>query len=169
MPLEQLGWDGSSKTRSDPHAYAAPDGADWNSMTDWAVSVQVAQQGGAQLNLIAGQNLLAGQPYYMADDAIWPAQASDATLAEVCGFTAEDGTPNFAVGCLTRGQITRADWTPITGTPELEPGKDYYLSPDLAGTMTPEAPTLMGHYVVSLGKAVTLNTFDVSIGKPIGL
>ena len=169
MSLEQLGWDGTSETRPDTRIYAAPDGSDWDEMLVWVKAVQEALQGGEQLSLVAGQNLIAGQPFYMAYDAIWPAQANDETLADACGLTIADAEVNDTVPCVTRGQVTRTDWSPIAGTAELEPGATYYLHPTVAGTMTTVAPSLTGHFVVPLGKAVSITTLDVNIEKPIGL
>jgi hypothetical protein len=169
MSLEQLGWDGTSETRQDTRIYAAPDGSDWDSLLLWVDAVQQALQGNEQLNLVAGQNLLAGQPFYMAYGAIWPAQANDETLADACGVTIADAEVNDGVACVTRGQVTRTDWSPVAGYIDLIPGATYYLHPTVAGTITTVAPILPGHFVVSLGKAVSPTTLDVNIEKPIGL
>lgn len=169
MSLEQLAWDGLSRTRPDPTIYAAPDGDDWNELMGWVQAMQTVVAGTPILELVAGQTLLAGMPFYMASGLIWPAQANNEGYANVCGFTASDAAANGPVVVLTRGQVTRTDWTPIIGTPLLTPGTDYYLDTNVAGMMTAVAPTLMGQYVVPLGKAVSTTTFDVNIEKPIGL
>jgi hypothetical protein len=167
MPLEQLAWDGSSKTRKDPRVYAAPDGADW-----WAVTQQVqeAQQAASQVvMLVAGQTLLAGQPVYLSEDAMRPAQAIDPLLADAWGFAASDGAEDDDVACTTNGQITLEDWTPIIGTPTLTPGATYYLHPLIAGMMMTTPPATPGQFVVALGKALSPLTFGVKIEAPIGL
>jgi hypothetical protein len=169
MPLEQLNWDGLSRTRPDPTIYAAPDGDDWNMLMAWVQAVQQVQQGAPILELIAGQNLLAGQPFYMASGLIWPSQADSEGHANVCGFTTQDAGPNSPILVVTRGQVTRDDWTPIIGAEFLEPGAAYFLSPNIAGMLTTVAPTTMGQFVVPLGKAVSPTTFDVNVEQPIGL
>ena len=169
MSLEQLGWDGLSRTRQDPTIYAAPDGDDWNELLSWVAAVQGVLSGTPVLEVVAGQSLEAGQPFYMASGLIWPAQAEDEAHANACGFTTADADANGPVVVITRGQVTRQDWTPIIGAISLDPGTDYYLSPTVAGTMTTVPPTTTGQYVVPLGKAVSPTTFDVSIEKPIGL
>lgn len=167
MPLEQLTWDGKSRTRSDPRVYAAPDGADW-----WAVTQQVqeAQQAASQVvMLVAGQALLAGQPVYLDADAMRPAQAIDSQLADVWGLAASDGEADSDVACTTNGQITLENWTPISGSPTLIPGATYYLHPLIAGTITTTPPTTTGQFVVPLGKALSPLTFGVKIEPPIQL
>lgn len=169
MSLEQLNWDGLSRTRPDPTIYAAPDGDDWNMLMEWVRAVQQIQQGVPILELVAGQGMLIGQPFYMASGLIWPSQADSEGHANVCGFTTQDAGPNSPIVVVTRGQVTRADWTPITGEEFLEPGVDYFLSPNVAGQITTNAPTQVTQFVVPLGKAVSPTTFDVNIEKPIEL
>lgn len=135
----------------------------------WVVAVQGVLSGTPVLEVVAGQSLEAGQPFYMASGLIWPAQAEDEAHTNVCGFTATDADTNGPVVVITRGQVTRTDWTPIIGATFLDPGTDYYLSPAVAGMMTAVAPNTTGQFVVPLGKAVSPTTFDVNIEKPIGL
>lgn len=167
MPLEQLAWDGRSKTRQDPLVYAAPDGSDWWMMTQ---QVQEAQQAASQaVELLAGQAVIAGQPICLQGDTMYPAQAIDSLLADAWGFTASDGAADTGVTCITRGQLTIEDWTPIAGNATLEPGSTYYLHPSVAGMITTTAPTLPGQFVVPLGKALSPLTLDVRIESPIQL
>lgn len=167
MPIQQLAWDGSSKTRPNPQVYAAPDGADW-----WAVTQQVreAQQAASQVvSVVAGQNLLAGQPLCLSGDVAFPAQAIDLLLADAWGFAASDGVTDSDVACTTNGQITLENWMPISGSTTLIPGATYYLHPLVAGTMTTTPPDVPGQFVVALGKAISPLTFGVKIEAPIGL
>ena len=175
MPLEQLAWDGNSPSRQDPNIYAAPDGSDWQEITK---QLQVTQEATIQLlntqeapplTLLAGQSFIAGQPFYMAADKIWPSQANDLTHADVCGFTLDDATLNNETTCTTKGQVSRDDWTPVAGTEELTPGLSYYLHPTVAGMITETPPSLPGQYVVHLGKATAPKTLDLRIEQPIGL
>ena len=176
MPLEQLAWDGDSATRKDdPNRYAAPDGADWQEITKQLQMTQDATiqllnaQDTPPLTLVAGQTMIVGQPFYMALNKIWPAQADDPTHADVCGFTLDNATPNSDTYCTTKGQVSRNDWTPIAGTETLVPGLSYYLHPTVAGMITDTAPNLPGQFVVHLGKATAPNTLDIKIEQPIGL
>jgi hypothetical protein len=132
--------------------------------------VQEAQQAASQVvSVVAGQNLIAGQPLYLSGDVAYPAQAIDLLLADAWGFAASDGAADTDVACTTNGQITLENWMPISGSPTLIPGATYYLHPLIAGTITTTPPTTPGQFVVALGKALTPLTFGVKIETPIGL
>jgi len=170
MPLEQLIWDGQSATRNDPHTYAAPDGADWQKITSQVQATQraVAESAGA-FTLMTGQNMLAGQPFYVFNNRIWPAQANDETHADACGFVFVDAPTGSEAVCGSSGQVTREDWSAVALTEKLSLGATYFLHPTIAGLITTEPPSLPGEFVVQLGKALTPETLDIRIESPIGL
>src|SRR4051812_10654802 len=101
MPEQQLMWDGRSPSRHDPTVHRAPDADDWKMITQQVQTCQVAAYQAAYF--VAGQALLAGQPFIWHDDKVWPA------YNEAMGFVTIDVEINGKASCVTSGQITRED------------------------------------------------------------
>lgn len=113
----------------------------------------------------ADSNVIVGQPVYVKINGhIDLAQAISAP--QVVGVTISDKAAATAANYITEGQITRTDWTPITGTVTLSAGVTYFLD-TAAGRLTTAAPTAVGQYVVRVGRAVSTTTLDVEIELPI--
>lgn len=70
-------------------------------------------------------------------------------------------------GVLT---ATTAQWDALTGqTGGLTPGAPYWLSAATAGHLTSTAPSATGNIVLIVGRGVTEETFEISIGTPVEL
>ena len=95
------------------------------------------------------------------------AQADALSTTRAVGLAFEAVVATNTGEYITEGQITRVDWTAVTGTSTLVPGAYYYLSPTTAGGLTTTAPTTSGQYVVVVGRALTTGTLDVEIAQPI--
>lgn len=68
---------------------------------------------------------------------------------------------------VTEGQLQLDDWTDVTGSPTLVPGEVYYLSDSEPGKLTTIAPTAATKFVVAVGVAVSNDTLDVEVSRPI--
>lgn len=55
----------------------------------------------------------------------------------------------------------------VTGLSGLTTGATYYLSAATAGAMTVTPPSVVGQYVVRLGKALSTTEFEIRIERPI--
>lgn len=113
-------------------------------------------------------NVIVGQPVYGYSvlEEVELAKADIATTSRVIGFTVFDALATNSVGLINSGYITRSDWTAITGTITLSFGATYFLSNTASGMMTLTAPITSGHYIVTLGVAVSDTIFSVNIGHP---
>lgn len=68
---------------------------------------------------------------------------------------------------VTSGPLTIDDWTAVTGSDSLEPGKIYFLSVDDAGCMGLTTSEVSGTYVVIMGTALDAKTFKVDIHRAL--
>lgn len=167
-------WDGLSANpdRYERAVVADPDARDWDRIT---------------AELIAVQNYLAGLPtnpdgdlfsLYSNDAAEtivggqWIIVQSDGELAiatsndgKVSGLTVTGAVTGEEVVYMRQGRVVALDWTNTTGSSELVPGADYYLTTN--GGMSVTAPT--SGYVVKLGQAQSITNFDVDIKPSIKL
>lgn len=82
----------------------------------------------------------------------------------LCAFPANAGGN---VSVYVDGFISRADWSAITGTLFLTPGKTYYLSNIEPGKLTDTPPTT--GYLLSVGTAIYPDTLDIEISTLIQL
>jgi hypothetical protein len=85
----------------------------------------------------------------------------------VAGISVESVSADATGHFVTEGQITRDDWTVITGSASLTPGALYYLDPASPGLLTDTPPEDIGDSVVIVGRALTSTTLDVSIQPPM--
>jgi hypothetical protein len=108
-----------------------------------------------------------GQPLYIKPDTHAGLAQGDTQGTLPAGLAYADAASGHAVEYLTDGVITQSDWTNVTGAATLTIGV-YYLSVDVAGQLTPVAPTITG-YVVRVGRALSPDTFSIEIEPPIQL
>lgn len=153
MSVEQLIWDGTSPTRSDPTVYKRPDGADWNMITK---QLQVCQASAySQLVLTAGQYMPSGTPFYIGNDGkIYP--TDHISFPEAAGFTTQSGVGALSV--TTNGKVTVPGWG-------LAAGGVYFLNG--VGLISTSVPTT--GYIVEVGRALSSDTLDVKINSPVRL
>ena len=115
----------------------------------------------------AAEDLLAGQPLRLdgTGKAVL-ARADMAGQADVAALAGADTLAGVAVA-LTRGRVTRADWTAITGAAALAPGALYYLDPAAPGQLTQTPPGIIGQYLTRIGRALDSQTFQAAIEPPV--
>ncbi|OQW92913.1 MAG: hypothetical protein BWK79_00120 [Beggiatoa sp. IS2] len=109
-----------------------------------------------------------GHPVYInAENHLELACAESLPRAQGFGLCAFPANPGGNVSVYVDGFISRADWTPITGTLFLIPGKTYYLSNTEPGKLTSTPPTT--GYLLSVGTAIYPDTLDIEISQLIQL
>lgn len=120
------------------------------------------------LDAEADEPVTVGTPLYMpATGHVANAQANTLSHAHLLGLSINEVTATLTCQYLTEGQVTRSDWTPITGVADLSPGVVYYLDAAAPGRLTQTAPTNVGQLVVRAGRAVSARSFDIEIDLPI--
>jgi len=107
--------------------------------------------------------------YVVSEGHVDLAQADALATAGAIGLAHLDVAASTVGTYITEGLVTRPDWTAVTGTANLTPGALYYLSTATAGALTSTAPTTTGDILVSIGRAASQDTLDVSIRNPIVL
>ena len=95
------------------------------------------------------------------------AQADSASTWGAIGIAHENVSAAALGDYVTEGQITKTDWTTVTGSVSLTPGATYYLSAATPGFMTSTPPSTTGQSVVVVGHALTTQIFDIEIAQPI--
>jgi len=109
----------------------------------------------------AVEPILKGMPICLNSEG----KISAATLENfrVMGFAKADAAIGNSVPFSSDGIISMENWTVITGTETLVPGAYYYLgNAHFMQIIPPESG-----YVVTLGRAVSANVFDIEIESPI--
>jgi hypothetical protein len=111
-----------------------------------------------------------GRPLYLTGAGhLLLAQADAVGSAGVAGLAYRGAEAHVTAEYISEGQVTRSDWSPITGTAALVAGANYFLSPSVGGQLTPIAPTAAGQFVVRVGRAVSTLVLDIEIAPPIRL
>lgn len=95
------------------------------------------------------------------------AQADAEATSEVAGFAVESVNATEQGHYVTDGQVTREDWTVVTGTALLSPGALYYLDVNNPGRMSTTWPEAVGESLVIVGRALTQTVFDIEINPPL--
>jgi hypothetical protein len=85
----------------------------------------------------------------------------------VAGISVESVAADATGHYITESQVSREDWTVVTGSASLTPGALYYLDPATPGLLTTTPPEDIGDSVVIVGRALTSTTLDVSIQPPM--
>ncbi len=118
----------------------------------------------------ADSTIIIGNPLYLTGAGhVNSAQADAAGTTQVVGLSITDTSAGSSCNYLTEGRIERSDWTAIAGVVSLSAGLTYFLDPSVAGHITSTAPTVVGQYVVRVGRAVNTTTLDIEIELPIRL
>lgn len=81
----------------------------------------------------------------------------------VAGLASADAIDGQMVGVVSDGQVSRADWSPVTGSHDLVPGARYYLSVTTPGMLQLACPSTTGSWVVCVGQAMSERALDVEI------
>lgn len=95
------------------------------------------------------------------------AQANNVLTAGAIGLAFADTVITATGDYMPEGQITKADWTSVTGSVTLTPGAVYFLSISTAGGLTATPPSAAGETVVRIGRALSTTTLDIEISQPI--
>jgi hypothetical protein len=105
----------------------------------------------------------AGQVIYLKPDGHAAlAKADDFATAVAIGVVVNGSRPGQITSYTSDGTVSRADWTPITGTANLIPGRRYFLSPSNIGRLV-DQPPVRPHYICSIGRATSSTTLEVEI------
>jgi hypothetical protein len=111
------------------------------------------------LKRVAGEDLKAGQPVYVASDGwVYKATANSDAASRVCGLCKADKSVGYYTNIVFGGGLELSDWTLVTGGVNLTPGAIYYLD-TTAGQLTVNAPTV-GY---SLQAAIAISTTELTI------
>ncbi len=94
-------------------------------------------------------------------------RADAESTSGVVGLANQDVIATESGTYLTDGQVTRSDWTAVTGTSTLTTGATYYLDETTAGHITSTPPSVEGESVVRVGTALSANTIDIEIAQPV--
>ena len=160
-------------TDAAPHVNERPRSASSTLTLSQAVLVSGGRQAQSSiLDTTIDGAVLAGQALYikatgdaaLADSNVTIIEAGVAGLAIMSG----GGSPSGTVYYRTDGHLSLDDWTSATGSSDLVPGANYYLS-STAGVMTTTAPIAGGEFVVKVGRAVTVRILAIELGEEIGL
>ena len=116
-------------------------------------------------------SIVKGQPVYVnAVGQIDIAKADAALSANVIGLVRNDSIAAGASGQVQlQGQLYMADWTAVTGSPDLTVNSEYYLSPTNAGTLTTTPASTPGQFLAFVGFAVDAKTLMILWERPIRL
>jgi len=116
----------------------------------------------------ADEEIKAGQTLYLKNNGhVALAKADNIATADVIGIALDNVQATFACRFIDDAKITVSDWTNIIGASNLTIGSVYYLDPDNYGRLTKVAPNTVGDYVVKVGIALTTNTLQIEIERPI--
>jgi len=131
------------------------------------ITISAVGAEGLLLEATAGADIVQGQPVHLnGGGELVPAFAADSRF-QVIGISTESVVSGETCKYNPDGRVGRADWTPITGSTLLEPGKRYYLSPDDVGQLTTVAPADPGQFLVKVGRAASTSVLDIEIGQSI--
>jgi hypothetical protein len=119
-------------------------------------------EAGVQTTLaaIADENIIIGNAIRVTPTGVALATAND---GEVVGLSASAANAGQPLAYLTEGQVSRADWTPITGAMSLVPNSTYYLS--TLGKLSINPPS--SGYVVRVATALDAQTLDIEVSQSV--
>ena len=124
--------------------------------------------GSTPISAIFDSTTLQGMVVYVPSDGHAELAQSDAvSTSGAIGLAEFDVTATNTGTYLTEGQISRNDWTSITGATSLTPGAVYFLSTSLAGGMSTTPPSTVGETIVRIGRAASLTVLDIEISQPV--
>jgi hypothetical protein len=109
--------------------------------------------------------------YNDANDGVKKAQANAASTQRLLGLVAQTSIAAAATGTIILNGVlsaTTAQWDAVTGdVGGLGFGTHYYLSPATAGFLTSTAPTVVGQYVLQVGRALSTTELMVEIQQSV--
>lgn len=116
--------------------------------------------------IVAATTLHTGQPIYV-DPSGRAALASAGALGTcgVAGLIGEDTAASF-IGTVNTQSLELDDWTLITGSTLLVPGRQYYLG-RVTGTLTLMPSDVLGSIVVVIGRAISTTTINLCVFSSI--
>ena len=168
-------WDGLSDNpeRFDRTVTTTPTAQDWDriaaevlAVEDYILGLPTTPDGDkfSLYSSVAEEVILGGQWVLIQSNGEL-AIANNTTAGRVSGLSMTGGNIGNTIVYLRQGRIVSADWTNTIGSTELDPGADYYLT--ATGGMSVTAP--VSGYIVKLGQAQNLTTFDIDINPSIKL
>ena len=128
----------------------------------------------SKYDVVADVDITEGQLVYISssnhvDLALALPSGNDYDRTRVAAMCLTGASANGTATILTEGSVEKSDWTSITGTTYLIPGKTYFLRDDVLGGMRYTPPNSSIQVIVRVGKAITTTTFDIEIAQPINV
>ena len=115
------------------------------------------------LSLPAGATLPTGTPVYLSSaGTLCGAMATSSMTSDVLGLLIAPVHVGVSGTFLTSGLLQLADWTAITGSPQLVQDAHYFLGTTL-GRLVTTPSTSIGNVLLDLGVAVAPDTFFIRI------
>lgn len=113
-------------------------------------------------------NLKAGQAVYMKNTGhIDSAKANSGLTANVVGLSQTDADMGSNCNYISAGTLYLPDWADVIGSQNLIPGATYYLDDENNGMLTTAPPSIIGHYVLKVGTALSQNILFIEIEQKI--
>lgn len=111
----------------------------------------------------AAEDIASGKPVRVASNALCYLSSAN----QVHGLASEGANATFSATIQSIGTLELADWSASTGNVTLTPGANYFNDQATPGMLTTTVPTT--GYVLSVGKALSLYTFDINPSQPVRL
>lgn len=113
-------------------------------------------------------NLKTGQAVYMKISGhIDLAKADSGLTANAVGLSQTDADMGSNCNYISAGTLYMPDWADVIGSQNLIPGATYYLDDFNNGMLTATPPSIMGHYVLKVGTALSENILFIEIEQKI--
>lgn len=113
-------------------------------------------------------NAKAGQAIYMKNSGhIDLARADNGSTANVVGLAQADANSGNVCSYISAGTLDLPNWTNVIGLQNLIPGATYYLDNLNNGMLTTAPPSMIGHYVLKVGTALSQNILFIEIEQKI--
>lgn len=128
-----------------------------------ATTDEVASLEGLAMTQVTAEALKAGQPLYVGASGLLYLASAAAGLRRgiVDGFARTDAASGQP--CQVEDHhLTLADWTAVTGSVSLVPGRRYFLDTP-TGRLTASAPSGAGVFVIRVGVALNAQTLKIQI------
>lgn len=113
-------------------------------------------------------NLKAGQAVFMKiSGSVDLAKANSGVTANAIGLAQADVELENLCSYISAGTLYLPDWSNVIGSQNLIPGATYYLDDSNFGMLTATPPSILGHYVLKVGTALSENILFIEIEQKI--
>lgn len=95
------------------------------------------------------------------------ARADSEFTAGAVGIAQSDADAETLCNYISAGTLYLPDWSNVIGSQNLIPGATYYLDNFNKGMLTATPPSIIGHYVLKVGTALSENILFIEIEQKI--